>query len=91
MTRLRRLLGRLRLRSLAPEEYEDGGRRPFDSVDALAAGAPRGEKAAAQGGEYPGSVAANYIKTTTKGGRAVRNRSRLPAEVAPLEGRGEGH
>jgi hypothetical protein len=67
MTRLRRLLGRLRLRSLEPEEYEGGGRRPFDSVDALAAGSTRGEKADAQGGEYPGRVPPNYIKTYDEG------------------------
>ena len=35
MITLRKLLARLRLNSLEPEEYEGGGRRPFDSVDAL--------------------------------------------------------
>jgi len=64
---LRKLLARLRLSSLEPEEYEGGGRRPFDSVDALAAGSTRGEKTDAQGGELPGSVPPNYIKTYDEG------------------------
>jgi hypothetical protein len=37
MSRLRRFLSRLRLSSLEPEDYEGGGHRPFDSVEA-----PRG-------------------------------------------------
>ena len=49
MSRLRKFLSRLRLSSLEPEEYEGGGRRAFDSVDALAAASSRGEKADAQG------------------------------------------
>jgi hypothetical protein len=65
MIRLRKLLGRLRLSSLEPEEYEGGGRRPFDSVDALAAASTRGEKA--EGGEVPGSVPPNYVKTYDEG------------------------
>jgi hypothetical protein len=67
MSRLRRFLSRLRLSSLEPEEYEGGGRRPSDSVDALAAASSRGEKADAQGGEFPGSVPPNYIKTYDEG------------------------
>jgi hypothetical protein len=67
MIRLRNLLGRLRLSSLEPEEYEGGGRRPFDSVDALAAASTRGEKLDAQGGELPGSVPPNYVKTYDEG------------------------
>ncbi len=67
MSRLRRFLSRLRLSSLEPEEYERGGRRSFDSVDALAAASSRGEKADAQGGEFPGSVPPNYIKTYDEG------------------------
>jgi hypothetical protein len=67
MIRLRNLLRRLRLSSLEPEEYEGGGRRPVDSVDALAAASSRGEKAEAQGGEFPGSVPPNYIKTYDEG------------------------
>jgi hypothetical protein len=67
MSRLRRFLSRLRLSSLEPEEYEGGGRRPVDSVDALAAASSRGEKADAQGGEFPGSVPPNYIKTYDEG------------------------
>jgi hypothetical protein len=67
MIRLRKLFGRLQLSSLEPEEYEGGGRRPVDSVDALAAASTRGEKADAQGGEFPGSVPPNYIKTYDEG------------------------
>ena len=66
MITLRKLLARLRLSSLEPEEYE-GGRRPFDSVEALAAGSTRGEETDAQGGELPGSVPPNYIKTYDEG------------------------
>jgi hypothetical protein len=67
MIRLRKLFGRLRLSSLEPEEYEGGGRRPVDSIDALAAASTRGEKADGQGGEYPGSVPPNYIRTYDEG------------------------
>ena len=67
MNRLRKVLRRLRLSSLEPEDYEDGTRRPFDSVDALAAASTRGEKSDAQGGESPGSVPPNYIKTYDDG------------------------
>ena len=67
MISLRKLFGRLRLSSLEPGEYEGGGRRPVDSVDALAAASTRGEKADAQGGEFPGSVPPNYIKTYDEG------------------------
>ena len=67
MSQLRKFLSRLRLSSLEPEEYEGGGRRAFDSVDALAAASSRGEKADAQGGEFPGSVPPNYIKTYDEG------------------------
>jgi hypothetical protein len=67
MSRLRKFLSRLRLSSLEPEEYEGGGERPFDSVDALAAASSRGEKADGQGGEFPGSVPPNYIKTYDEG------------------------
>ena len=67
MIRLRKLLGPLRLHSLEPEEFEGGGRRPVDSVDALAAASSRGEKSEAQGGEFPGSVPPNYIKTYDDG------------------------
>jgi hypothetical protein len=67
MIRLRKLFGSLRLSSLEPEEYEGGGRRPVDSIDALAAASTRGEKADGQGGEYPGSVPPNYIRTYDEG------------------------
>ena len=67
MIRLRSLLRRFRLSPLEPEEYEGGGRRPVDSVDALAAASSRGEKSDAQGGEFPGSVPPNYIKTYDDG------------------------
>jgi hypothetical protein len=67
MIRLRKLFGSLRLSSLEPEEYEAGGRRPVDSIDALAAASTRGEKADGQGGEYPGSVPPNYIRTYDEG------------------------
>jgi len=67
MSRLRRFSSRLRLSSLEPEDYEGGGRRPVDSVEALAAASSRGEKADAQGGEFPGSVPPNYIKTYDEG------------------------
>jgi hypothetical protein len=67
MTRLRRLFSRLHLSSLEPEEYEGGGGPPVDSVDALAVASTRGEKSDAQGGEFPGSVPPNYIKTYDEG------------------------
>jgi hypothetical protein len=67
MIRLRKLFRSLRLSSLEPEEYEGGGRRPVDSIDALAAASTRGEKADGQGGEYPGSVPPNYIRTYDEG------------------------
>jgi len=67
MSRLRRFLSRLRLSSLEPEDYEGGGHRPFDSVDAVAAASSRGEKPDAQGGEFPGSVPPNYINTYDEG------------------------
>jgi hypothetical protein len=65
--RLRKLLGWSRLRPLEPEEYEGGGRRPVDSVDALAAASTRGEKSDGQGGEFPGSVPPNYMKSYDEG------------------------
>jgi len=61
MSRLRRLVRRFRLHALEPEDYEGGGRRPVDSVDALAAASTRGEKSDGQGGEFPGSVPPNYL------------------------------
>jgi hypothetical protein len=67
MSRFRKFLGLFRLHSLEPEEFEGGGRRPVDSVDALAAASSRGEKADGQGGEFPGSVPPNYIKTYDEG------------------------
>jgi len=67
MIRLRKLLGRLHLSSLEPEEYEGARRPPVDSVDALAAASTRGESADAQGGEFPRSVPPNYIKTYDEG------------------------
>jgi hypothetical protein len=67
MIRLRSFFRRLRLSPLEPEEYEGGGRRPVDSVDALAAASSRGGKSDAQGGEFPGSVPPNYIKTYDDG------------------------
>jgi hypothetical protein len=67
MSRLRRFVRRFRLYPLEPDEYEGGGRRPVDSVDALAAASTRGEKADGQGGEFPGSVPPNYIKTYDEG------------------------
>jgi hypothetical protein len=67
MISLPRLLGRLHLSSLESEEYEGGGRRPFDSVDALAAASTRGETSDGQGGEFPGSIPPNYIKTYEEG------------------------
>jgi len=50
MSRLRRLVRRFRLHALEPEDYEGGGRRPVDSVGALAAASTRGEKSDGQGG-----------------------------------------
>jgi hypothetical protein len=50
MNRLRKFLRLLRLSSLEPEDYEDGTRRPFDSVDALAAASTRGRCRAWTGG-----------------------------------------
>jgi len=67
MSRLRRLVRRFRLHALEPEDYEGGGRWPVDSVDALAAASTRGEKSDGQGGEFPGSVPPNYIKTYDEG------------------------
>jgi len=62
MIRLRKLVGRFRLSSLEPEEYEGGGRRPIDSIDALAAPSTRGEKSDPQVGEFPDSVPPSYSK-----------------------------
>jgi len=45
---------------------EGGLRRGADNVDALAA-ATRGGKADGQGGEWPGSIPPNYIKTYDEG------------------------
>jgi hypothetical protein len=67
MIRLRNFLRRLHLHPLEPEDYAGGGRRPVDSVDALAAASSRGEKADGEGGEFPGSVPPNYIKTYDEG------------------------
>jgi hypothetical protein len=67
MIRVHKLFAWLRLNSLEPEEYEGGGRRPVDSIDALAAASTRGEKSDGQGGEFPGSVPPNYIKTYDEG------------------------
>jgi hypothetical protein len=53
-----------RLRSLQAGD-EDGVRRGADNVDALSA-ANRG-KTDAQGGEWPGAVPPNYIKTYDEG------------------------
>jgi len=56
-----------RLRSMSPEEIEEGGRRGAANIDAMAANSASG-KSDAQGGANLGSdVPPNYIKTYDDG------------------------
>jgi hypothetical protein len=55
-----------RLRSISPDELEEGGRRGAANVDAMAAAIREpgdGE------GDWPGAVPPNYIKTYDEGRR----------------------
>ena len=62
MLRLRNLIRRVKSVQAGDEE---GVRRGADNVDALAAASR--ERGDAQGGEWPGSVPPNYIKTYDEG------------------------
>jgi hypothetical protein len=56
-----------RLRSMSPEEIEEGGRRGAANIDAMAANSAGGKSDAAGGANLGSNVPPNYIKTYDEG------------------------
>ena len=64
LTFLRRLRGKLRLGSLERGDFSEGGERPVENVDAMAAGVGRGDDYDAYGdSNYP----PGYVKAYDEG------------------------